>query len=72
MCMAIKINSSIDSINVLVADLKPLYWALWPGTTVHLFSVSVQNEESSHKTWPLLGTQEEVVSLALIVGLGTG
>ena len=25
-----KMNSSIDSTNVLVAALKPLYWALWP------------------------------------------
>ena len=28
--VAIKMNSSIDSTNVLVANLKPLYWALWP------------------------------------------
>ena len=28
---AMNINSSIDSTNVLVANLKPLYWTLWPG-----------------------------------------
>ena len=28
--VAIKMNSSIDSTNVLVANLKSLYWALWP------------------------------------------
>ena len=27
--VAIKMNSSIDSTNVLVANLKPLYWAVW-------------------------------------------
>ena len=27
--VAIKMNSSIDSTNVLVANLKPLYLALW-------------------------------------------
>ena len=28
--VAIKMNSSIDNTNVLVANLKPLYWGLWP------------------------------------------
>ena len=28
--VAIKMNLSIDSTNVLVPNLKPLYWALWP------------------------------------------
>ena len=28
--VAIKMKSIIDSTNVLVANLKPLYWALWP------------------------------------------
>ena len=28
--VAIKMNSSIDSINAPVANLEPLYWALWP------------------------------------------
>ena len=27
--VAIKMNSSIDSTNVQVANLKPLYWALY-------------------------------------------
>ena len=28
--VAIKMNSIIDSTNMLVANLKPLYWGLWP------------------------------------------
>ena len=28
--VAIKMNSSIHSTNVLVGNLKPQYWALWP------------------------------------------
>ena len=28
--VAIKMNSSTDSTNMLVTNLKPLYWALWP------------------------------------------
>ena len=28
--VAIKMNSSIDSTNMLVANLKSLNWALWP------------------------------------------
>ena len=28
--VAIKMNSIIDSTSVLVANLKPLYWVLWP------------------------------------------
>ena len=36
--VAIKINSSINSTNVLVANLKPLYWALWPRCMVAGFT----------------------------------
>ena len=28
--VAKKMNSSTDNTNELVANLKPLYWALWP------------------------------------------
>ena len=51
--LAIKMNSSIDSTNMLVAYFKPLYWALWPRlyeTTIKIVNVIA----SSHGQlfWP--------------------
>ena len=46
--VAIKINSSTDSINVLVANMKPPYWALWSSMAAsnqaHFFVVNLRSK----------------------------
>ena len=51
--VVIEMNSSIGSANVLVANLKPLYWAVWLHCSwaLHLKTTIKNSELDCYQPW---------------------
>ena len=62
--VTIEMNSSIDSTNILVTNLKPLYWALWSPPDIILFGLIVYlvNIKKSEKVFVVQGLTLTVAS----------